>query len=146
MKIYHYHPYTRKYLYQDNADESPLEPGVFLLPAYATFVEPPCDIPEDSYISWSGNGWEILKIPDIPKPLQTISEEPNLLVDPWEELRIQRNQLLSNTDYLFLRDYQDLSTEKETAWRAYRQALRDLPKNTIDPTTPEWPTKPTFVD
>ena len=146
MKIYHYHPATRKYLYQDNADESPLEPGVFLLPAHATFVEPPCDVPSDSYISWSGNNWEIIKIPEIPKPLEPIPEEPNPPVDPWEELRIQRNQLLASTDYLFLRDYQDLSPEKEIAWRTYRQALRDLPKNTIDPSIPEWPTKPNFVD
>jgi len=145
MKIYHYHPATRKYLYQDIADESPLEPGVFLLPAYATLVEPPKDIPKDSYLSWNGNDWEILKIPEVPKALEPIPEEKEL-TDPWEELRLQRNHLLVSTDYLFLRDYQDLTAEKETIWRAYRQALRDLPKNTIDPTMPEWPIKPTFVE
>lgn len=142
MKTYHYHPATRRYIYQDIADESPLEPGVFLLPAHSTFVEPPQDVPIDSYISWNGSDWEILKIP---KELEPIPEEKEP-IDPWEELRLQRNQLLMSTDYLFLRDYQDLTPEKETVWRAYRQALRDLPTNTIDPSTPEWPIKPTFVE
>ena len=145
MKTYHYHPATRKYIYQDIADESPLEPGVFLLPAHATFVEPPQDVPADHYISWNGTGWEILKIPEVPKELEPIPEEPVPPKDPWEELRLQRNQLLASTDYLFLRDSPELSPEKEAAWRAYRQALRDLPNNTVDPTTPEWPIKPTFV-
>ena len=145
MKTYHYHPGTGEYIYQDIADESPLEPGVFLLPAHATFVEPPQDVPTDSYISWKGSDWEILKIPEVKKELEPIPEEKEL-VNPWEELRLQRNQLLTSTDYLFLRDSPELSPEKEEAWRAYRQALRDLPNNTADPTTPEWPIKPTFVE
>ena len=28
------------------------------------------------------------------------------------------------------------------AWKTYRQALRDLPANTSDPSNPTWPTKP----
>lgn len=57
--------------------------------------------------------------------------------DYWEELRTQRNQLLAETDYLALSDV-TLSTDMRT----YRQALRDLPSNTSDPTNPVWPTKP----
>ena len=52
-------------------------------------------------------------------------------------LRIKRNNLLSETDYLALSDV-TLSDEM----RAYRQALRDLPANTSDPANPTWPTKP----
>ena len=52
-------------------------------------------------------------------------------------LRRQRNQLLSETDYLALADA-TLTDEM----RAYRQALRDLPANTEDPANPVWPTKP----
>ena len=52
-------------------------------------------------------------------------------------LRRQRNQLLAETDYLALAD-STLTDEM----RAYRQALRDLPENTIDPANPVWPTKP----
>ena len=52
-------------------------------------------------------------------------------------LRRQRNQLLTETDYLALAD-STLTDEM----RAYRQALRDLPANTVDPANPVFPTKP----
>lgn len=39
--IYHYHPETREYLGQGDADESPLEPGVPLIPANSTLKVPP---------------------------------------------------------------------------------------------------------
>jgi hypothetical protein len=41
MKIYNYHIETKHYLGSSNADESPLEPGVFLIPASATKIPPP---------------------------------------------------------------------------------------------------------
>ena len=53
------------------------------------------------------------------------------------ELRLKRNQLLTETDYLALSD-STLTDEM----RDYRQALRDLPANTEDPANPVWPTKP----
>ena len=52
-------------------------------------------------------------------------------------LRRQRNQLLAETDYLALAD-STLTDEM----RDYRQALRDLPANTVDPANPVFPTKP----
>jgi len=52
-------------------------------------------------------------------------------------LRRQRNQLLAETDYLALAD-STLTDEM----RDYRQALRDLPANTVDPANPVWPVKP----
>jgi len=54
-----------------------------------------------------------------------------------ENLRQRRNQLLAETDYLALSD-STLTDEM----RSYRQALRDLPANTVDPVNPVWPTKP----
>ena len=58
-------------------------------------------------------------------------------LQPWNELRSKRNQLLAETDYLALYDV-TMSDEMKT----YRQALRDLPANTSDPANPTWPTKP----
>ena len=52
-------------------------------------------------------------------------------------LRIERNRLLAETDYLALADA-TLTDEMRT----YRQALRDLPANTADPANPVWPVKP----
>ena len=55
-------------------------------------------------------------------------------------LRRQRNQLLTETDYLALVD-STLTDEVQ----AYRQALRDLPANTVDPANPVFPTKPEVI-
>ena len=54
-----------------------------------------------------------------------------------QNLRQRRNQLLAETDYLALAD-STLTDEM----RSYRQALRDLPANTVDPANPVWPVKP----
>jgi hypothetical protein len=54
-----------------------------------------------------------------------------------KQLRQRRNQLLTETDYLALAD-STLTDEM----RSYRQALRDLPANTVDPANPVWPVKP----
>jgi len=54
------------------------------------------------------------------------------------ELRVQRNKLLSESDWTQLPDAQ----VNAAAWATYRQALRDLPANTADPANPVWPTKP----
>lgn len=57
--------------------------------------------------------------------------------DRWSYLREKRNQLLAKTDWWANSDV--TMTDEQ---RAYRQALRDLPANTVDPENPVWPTKP----
>ena len=53
-----------------------------------------------------------------------------------DALRMERNQLLADTDWWVLRGS---ITEAQIN---YRTALRDLPANTADPTDITWPTKP----
>lgn len=60
----------------------------------------------------------------------------------WHEIRIQRNILLSQSDYTQMPDY---NGSKKTEWATYRQALRDLPNtystaNMVSQIT--WPTPP----
>jgi len=78
----------------------------------------------------------------VPLTVEEISEREAyvrdvLPVEQMKELRRQRSQLLTETDYLALAD-STLTDEM----RDYRQALRDLPANTVDPANPVWPVKP----
>jgi hypothetical protein len=60
MEIYNYHPIYKYYLNSSNADESPLNPGEFLVPAHATLLKPPtCN--EDEIQVFNGISWEIIK-------------------------------------------------------------------------------------
>jgi len=65
---------------------------------------------------------------------------------PWEALRTRRNQLLAETDWVTLKaidaSTDGLGLQLPQAWMDYRQALRDLPANTADPSNPAWPVKP----
>jgi hypothetical protein len=56
----------------------------------------------------------------------------------WERLRLRRDKLLSETDYRMVSDAPWLLEP----WTVYRQALRDMPKKTINPRLAEWPEAP----
>lgn len=60
MKIYHYHPDTKEYLAEGQADLSPLDKeqgnDVWLIPAYATDIQPPPHI-KRSDIVFIGGQW-----------------------------------------------------------------------------------------
>lgn len=45
------------------AHESPLEPGVFLLPAFCTFTAPPQSVPDDKWPRWNGRAWDLVNRP-----------------------------------------------------------------------------------
>lgn len=72
----------------------------------------------------------------------TAEQETELLAQQtelaWAVLRQTRNHLLTASDWTVLAD----SPTSTTAWKAYRQQLRDLPANTTDPANPDWPTPP----
>ena len=70
-----------------------------------------------------------------------------IITDPFHYLRKERNFLLSVTDWEMIKALENGSDA--TALKEYRQALRDLPKNSPNAkwsdgnlTGVEWPTKP----
>jgi hypothetical protein len=133
MICYNYDRETFAYLGASSADADPEEHGIYLLPAYATFVPPPEYDAAIAEIVWnaSQNIWE----ERIKEPAET---------NVWDNLRHERNMLLMMSDWLFIvRDSPLLSDpilDKE--WREYRQALRDLPANVMDPYNISWPQPP----
>ena len=131
MLIYNYNQ-NQVYVSTGVADESPLEPGIYLIPANATSTPVPT-YSDGQQVVWNGSSWDIQIVP-------TPTEEPEYIPtveELWEDLRIIRDQKLFETDYLALSDA-TMTDDMKT----YRQTLRDLPANTTDPANPVWPTKP----
>ena len=76
MNIYHYIADTGIFYAEGVADESPLEPGIFLVPAYATTVAPP-EITEPEIAVFRNGGWNVETLPPT---------EPTAVLTPAEKL------------------------------------------------------------
>lgn len=96
MNIYNYHPATKVFVGESVADESPLEEGVFLVPANATTIAPPA-IPADSVAVFENGGWRIAAIekPPTPEPEKQISEQ--------EKTNAKARRYLATTDWYVIR-------------------------------------------
>jgi len=77
MNIYHFHPDTGVYLSSGQADESPLEPGVWLLPAHSTTQQPPQPGAGEQAV-WVDSAWQVQPIPE-PTPEPTPDPVPPLV-------------------------------------------------------------------
>lgn len=60
--VFQYDP-AGLYVGQTDADESPLEPGVFLIPARCVAVAPADKWPDDKWPRWNGAKWELVARP-----------------------------------------------------------------------------------
>lgn len=63
-----------------------------------------------------------------------------LIEQRWSEIRSHRNQLLKQADIQI--NLLEDNNQDATAYRNYRQQLRDLPTTSEDPNSLVWPTKP----
>ena len=89
--------------------------------------------------------WESIILPDgYTKPTKEVFEakfQEIIREYSFKELRQERNQRLTDVDWIFSEDYA-IDDESYQQWLAYRKALRDLPAVTEDPANPVWPEKP----
>jgi hypothetical protein len=82
---------------------------------------------------------------DIQKPpKEEFEAKLQELIDaqPLKELRQERNKRLAECDWVVIRAT-STDTPVPEEWKAYMQALRDLPTATEDPANPVWPSIPT---
>ena len=122
-------------------NESPLEPGVWLIPPKATEEEPPSFDVSKQTCKYIDEEWVVADIPVAEEPSFEVVEDTPV---PEQHMRSERNSLLQATDYLALSD-QTLSADMKT----YRQELRDLPSTSTPSYDSDgellgvtWPTKP----
>lgn len=90
-KIVYRYDENNCYIGTDRAFESPLEKGVFHIPANCTEIEPP-EEKEGFKIKWNGEAWEYEEIPKEPEPEPPTFDElkANKLVevDDWTATKI----------------------------------------------------------
>lgn len=60
-KIVYQYDVAGMFIGQTDADESPLEPGVFLIPARCVEVAPP-EFTGDQWPRWNGAKWELIAV------------------------------------------------------------------------------------
>ena len=128
-----------------------------------------CNYPDDELadLGWSGNGgcafypvvegsqpshdpktqtltYQDTVDPDVKvvnKTWSAVSYSQNQIDAEWVRVRSIRNSRLRASDFTQIADA-PLTAEKKTEWLSYRQALRDLPQNTVNPFDVTWPTQP----
>jgi len=90
--------------------------------------------------------WEVVKkfYSRTPIPISEMETILNnyLLGNNWNTIRNERNKRLRDTDKYTIPDWPHPTEDVKQAWLDYRQALRDLPTNTEDPSNPVWPIAP----
>lgn len=141
MLVYNYHPQTGDYTGASEADESPRQPGVFLVPAFATMSEPPA--PMTGYrIVFADDAWGYVPIGEDSAP----TPEPV----PSEEMVINERErrLALGFDYDFTGDRgvhrigtteRDLKGWDEVTKVAQAALLLGLPNQEIEITTDTGP-------
>lgn len=75
MEIYNYNAETKEFTGQGLADPSPLEPGVWLIPANATTVMPPAPQP-GKVRCFDGARWVYADLPEEPQDPGYVPPEP----------------------------------------------------------------------
>lgn len=88
--------------------------------------------------AWVMGGADLLRDQVVAGQITPKPAAPPDLSLAWAVLRAERNRRLTACDWTQVAD----APVDQTAWAAYRAALRALPQNTTDPLNPVWPSAP----
>jgi hypothetical protein len=93
MIVYHYHPDTGDYLNASEADEDPMEPGNWLIPANATKLPPTLPVNAETHRArFDGFKWVVEALPVVPalhKNLKAIGYSPTEPIKMWPHMSIK---------------------------------------------------------
>lgn len=135
MKIYNYHPITGVFISEGEADPSPLEENVWLIPADATDVAPP-KIPVGMQAVWEGDKWRTENIPmpePEPKPPEPTEE------DKLSWCKSEAAGLLFATDFSQIPDAA-AQLENKIEFDEFRTVVREFVKKpVVNPVFPPMP-------
>lgn len=92
---------------------------------------------------FTGFSYDDFQIEDAEKPNREEFETVYTNKRAFLILRKRRDEKLKESDAYVAPDYPHATPEKKQEWLDYRQALRDLPSVTEDPSNPVWPSIPT---
>jgi hypothetical protein len=121
-KIYNYDATTREFTHEEDAFQSPLEPGVYVIPANATESPPNPKVPEGKRQVFDGQAWVFVPLPTPNAPVEAAPLTDDQLV---ALCKVQAKQLLADTDYTQALDVQKL-LENFDAFTAYRTTVRTI--------------------
>ena len=96
MLAYTYNPITGEFVGTSSVDESPLEPGVMLMPAYSTKIAPPEFNSESQmlYFDFNKNQWSIQDIEAEPEIEKITQEQVDSLKAELKEVLEKRETVL----------------------------------------------------
>lgn len=125
MNIYHYN--SDGFLVgASEADESPLEPGVFLIPALATKTVPP-NVAEGMRVRFDGDAWVVEAIPEPEPEPEPADPAPQgvYTCSPWQIRKALNNQGLRQA----VEDAVAASTDQDLkdAWEFAHEFRSDHP-------------------
>lgn len=136
MRIYNFDPTTGRLLSQSVADADREQPGKWLLPAFSTPHEPPsAPAGYEPVFDRAADAWRVLPVRVAP-PAAPAPQD-----DEAQAAKAQRDALLRSSDWVILRAW-ERGVEVPDDWKAYRQALRDVPQQDGFPETINWPQAP----
>lgn len=118
MNIYHHHPVTGQFHSAGTADPSPMEPGVFLVPANATTLAPPT---EQDHWHFRNDAW--VNVPPTAPVLPTQTEMRAQVVALARSLR---TPILGILDGLQVSALVQARTADAVAIETAKQGLRNI--------------------